>query len=318
MLRPSPSSTRAAATTPAEPVGARVARFPTAGSLPRISGGSASASLRFEACTAFNVVAARVVAEPPKAVLWRRSASADVVASIVRSDCYRLERQLPGGIRTRWGMAPCHGAPRSYAKAFRGARRVGTRPAVFPGQVDVLPAERRNVGQEFRPAAPQASAGRARRPGQRPRPARRFPSSGRGARCLRCFRQRPHRPAPRRPAGAGPSPRENRRSASQSCGLAGADGGSRQQRLSDVAVSGATAPARRRRRGTRGPQMEQHRRLPGGGDQGQTAGAGPEGLRILKPEDRDAGRAKRRISPPPANNPRPRAHIAPEADAEPH
>ena len=25
--------------------------------------------------------------------------------------------------------------------------------------------------------------------------------------------------------------------------------------------------------------------------------------RILKPEDRDAGRAKRRISPPPANNP---------------
>ena len=82
----------------------------------RISGGSASASLRFEACTAFNVVAARVVAEPPKAVLWRRSASANVVASIVRSDCYRLERQLPGGIRTRWGMAPCHGAPRSILR----------------------------------------------------------------------------------------------------------------------------------------------------------------------------------------------------------
>ena len=36
---------------------------------------------------------------------------------------------------------------------------------------------------------------------------------------------------------------------------------------------------------------------------GLAAGAGPEGLRILKPEDRDAGRAKRRISPPPANNP---------------
>ena len=34
VLRPFPSSTRAAATTPAEPVGARVARFPTAGSLP--------------------------------------------------------------------------------------------------------------------------------------------------------------------------------------------------------------------------------------------------------------------------------------------
>ena len=38
---------------PAEPVGARVARFPTAGSLPRIPGGSASASLRYEACAAF-------------------------------------------------------------------------------------------------------------------------------------------------------------------------------------------------------------------------------------------------------------------------
>ena len=69
VLRPSPSSTRAAATTPAEPVGARVARFPTAGSLPRISGGSASASLRFEACSAFTRVAARVVAEPPEAAL---------------------------------------------------------------------------------------------------------------------------------------------------------------------------------------------------------------------------------------------------------
>ena len=53
VLRPSPPSTRAAATTPAEPVGARVARFPTAGSLPRIPGGSASASLRYEACAAF-------------------------------------------------------------------------------------------------------------------------------------------------------------------------------------------------------------------------------------------------------------------------
>ena len=37
------------------------------------------------------------------------------------------------------------------------------------------------------------------------RPARRFPSPRRGARCLRCCRRRPHRPAARRPAGAGPS-----------------------------------------------------------------------------------------------------------------
>ena len=55
----------------------------------------------FEACSAFTCVVACVVAEPPEATRCHRSASADVVTSIVRSDCYRLERQLPGGIRTR-------------------------------------------------------------------------------------------------------------------------------------------------------------------------------------------------------------------------
>ena len=43
MLRPLSSSMRAAANTPAEPVGACVARFPTGISLPRYPGGSASA-----------------------------------------------------------------------------------------------------------------------------------------------------------------------------------------------------------------------------------------------------------------------------------
>ena len=27
------------------------------------------------------------------------------------SDCYRLERQLPGGVRTHWKTVPLHGAP---------------------------------------------------------------------------------------------------------------------------------------------------------------------------------------------------------------
>ena len=44
MLRPLSPSMRAAANTPAEPVSAYVARFPTGGSLPRYQGGSASAS----------------------------------------------------------------------------------------------------------------------------------------------------------------------------------------------------------------------------------------------------------------------------------
>ena len=56
---------------------------------------------RFEACSAFTHVAARMLAEPPKAALFHRSASNHVVTSVIRSDCYRLERQLPGGVRTR-------------------------------------------------------------------------------------------------------------------------------------------------------------------------------------------------------------------------
>ncbi len=46
---------------------------------------------RFEACSAFARATARMVAGPPKAALRHQSASADVVTSIVRSDCYRLE-----------------------------------------------------------------------------------------------------------------------------------------------------------------------------------------------------------------------------------
>ena len=70
MLRSLSSSMRAAANTPAESVGACVARFPTGGSLPRYPGGSASASYPFEACTAFTDVAARMVAKPPLAARY--------------------------------------------------------------------------------------------------------------------------------------------------------------------------------------------------------------------------------------------------------
>ena len=61
VLRSLSSSMRAAANTPAESVGACVARFPTGGSLPRYQGGSASASYPFEACAAFTCIAARYV-----------------------------------------------------------------------------------------------------------------------------------------------------------------------------------------------------------------------------------------------------------------
>ena len=53
---------------------------------------------------------------------------ADIATTIVRSDCYRLERQSPGGIRTRRGMAPFTAnrtrtgcCPRSAAAPASGA-----------------------------------------------------------------------------------------------------------------------------------------------------------------------------------------------------
>ena len=67
-----------------------------------------------------------MVAEPPKAASLHRSASGHVVTSITRSDCYRLERQLPGGIRTRQETAPSHGAPtdESYIDKAGGGERI--------------------------------------------------------------------------------------------------------------------------------------------------------------------------------------------------
>ena len=100
-----PSSVRAAPTPPAQPTGAgaRGARFPTDASLPRSADGSASASpvSRPEACSAFTRVAARTVAQAALGGLLHRSASIGCLPSISRSDCDRLERQWPGGIRTR-------------------------------------------------------------------------------------------------------------------------------------------------------------------------------------------------------------------------
>ena len=98
---------------------------------------------RFEACSAFTRVAARMVTEPPRAALCRRSASDDVVASIIRSDCYRLERQLPGGIRTRWGTAPSSRRTEKSGlvdrsgginvPSRRSRRRYGSLPGGWPG-----------------------------------------------------------------------------------------------------------------------------------------------------------------------------------------
>ena len=96
--------------------GARVARFPLrlrpspflrwVG--PRIA--------RFEACSTFTRVPARMLAEPPKApkaALCHQGASDPIVASMIRPGCYQPERQLLDGFRTRWKKAPFHGALRN-------------------------------------------------------------------------------------------------------------------------------------------------------------------------------------------------------------
>ena len=119
MLRP-PSSMHADATTPAET--SRLSRrslFRPVGGLPLVEGGSASASTRFEACSAFTRVPACMVAEspadlaPPLAVsavsgfvpVWGvayrpqsfpQSASTHVVTSMNRSGCYQRLATIAG------------------------------------------------------------------------------------------------------------------------------------------------------------------------------------------------------------------------------
>ncbi len=80
VLLPSPSSMRAAATTPAEPAGARVARFPANVSLPRDAGGSASAS---------------PVSRPARRSLALRPAwSLNRLTRLVTSECFSRSRYL--------------------------------------------------------------------------------------------------------------------------------------------------------------------------------------------------------------------------------
>ena len=104
MLRPFPSSKRAAATTPAEPVGACVARFPTGGQPSPISRRVGFRIERFGACSAFTQVAAGMVAKPPLAYRYMPGKCYFRRMSLPPSSAptgTRLERQLPGGIRTR-------------------------------------------------------------------------------------------------------------------------------------------------------------------------------------------------------------------------
>ena len=62
------------------------------------------------ACPAFTHVPARMVADRLCGP-FGPGAPHHVVASMIRPDCHHPKRQLLGGVRTRQGNAPFHGAP---------------------------------------------------------------------------------------------------------------------------------------------------------------------------------------------------------------
>ena len=121
VLLPSPSSMRAAATTPAEPAGARVARFPAGGSLPRDTVGSASAL---------------PVSRPAQRSLALRPAwSPGRPRQPVPSECFRPCRYLHRPLRllpagatvSRAGFAPARGRCLSTAHRIEGGVSNGVR-----------------------------------------------------------------------------------------------------------------------------------------------------------------------------------------------
>jgi hypothetical protein len=88
----------AVATTPAEPLGALFARFPRDNSLPRILSGSASASPFSRLAQRSLTLRPAYSPSPLQDPLHRRLQPLRYLHDC--SDYYRLERQLPGGVRT--------------------------------------------------------------------------------------------------------------------------------------------------------------------------------------------------------------------------
>ena len=88
----------AVVTTPAESTGALLARFPMDISFPRLLERVSFRITLFEACSTFIHITAYIFAEPLKDPLHQRLQPLRYLCGC--SDCYWLERQLPGGIRT--------------------------------------------------------------------------------------------------------------------------------------------------------------------------------------------------------------------------
>lgn len=104
----SSSFVHAIVNTPAEPTGAYVARFPIDDSLPRVAARSASA-LQISR-PAQRSLALRPARSPSPFRTFYIEGFNRFVTSTVASIASGWSDPWPGGIRTRWKTAPCHGA----------------------------------------------------------------------------------------------------------------------------------------------------------------------------------------------------------------
>ena len=109
---------------------------PRMASLPRTNAGPASA-LRFSRPAQRSLALRSACSMSRPCGPFLRSASDDVVFSFARSDCYRLERQLPGRTCKSLGMTPSHGTRQRWVNAD-GAAGAATPHA----RVNVLPQPR--------------------------------------------------------------------------------------------------------------------------------------------------------------------------------
>ena len=106
MFRSISSSRHADAITPTEPLGA-VAISPNGIGLPLNSGGSASAIISFEACSAFTRVSACLFARSPKVTFTR--VLQRICYLLRRPDCFRPSDRLAGWDSHPLKIADFHG-----------------------------------------------------------------------------------------------------------------------------------------------------------------------------------------------------------------
>lgn|GEM_PF-1616536 len=153
----SSSFVHATANTPARLPGARFARFPGSVSLPRIDWQVGPCITLFEACSAFTHVAACTLAKSLYDPLHRRLQPLRYLHDC--SDCYRLERKSPGGIRTHWKSTAL---ARRTSNSGGLSSLFGSSLVFFPDRVVARPVMRQEAtrdGQRETGAMPELRSG---------------------------------------------------------------------------------------------------------------------------------------------------------------